>query len=779
MVSSTLNRLLVVGCLADETRRSLPFSISDNSRVGQMCGWLLKSEDDQWHSGIRSTYNVHDSLQEGLGVLDELLDLEFLKQNIGLNVADGYNLLIIADRSCNIYDLPIIIHNELNHRGLTNGPKNTYKLHIDEPNIARGSLDDVSFYVENITEAGSIVSFEGEEWAALIVQLIEFLVVIRHFGQESGDRFALGYSSIGLNIAVGRNFLAAKAKDWLLERELREIDLDETLRNANPIIRKFSHNFGELVSQQGHPPCDDLLGQVGITNPSTVAALNQYVNRVKDSDLLTDIDDKLSELVRQIEESISTALDDLKTVIERRALAQAISGIFPDYVSGKPLRDWETIYRLYDEPLIRLSELGVKSQELDELDHLSTALESAKDVNYLIGECKGEIYRAKELGKPTENLENTLKELTSKFFELKATSIEVAERCRANLKKLFAQVDKELVSTRVATIIEEAQFDPPPPPPPLEPVFAPWVLFRMLYTILPSLLWLIVELKWDVLHLGASIVVFLIVAVVWVVVIAKRLNREKPKPLDVETTIRNKFRRACSEIAELYTNTRALQKFNLLMEQGILFTLEKEMRNLDVVVQELNNHLARAKEYQEVALPDVSSEVTLTDKDSYNRYFKESLLSELPGYQHLLDDEGRLEDHRNRKSSEAVSKYVHAVEQFCESRITELTQFQMFHYLLNGEVGTRPSFLKRDLSSVAKLIRDAKLNMSILHSQQNNSQTKLYIFRYSADKEAYLVKQFDGKLSNEFEESATGNLFHIDTPNANRLSLLALKKIIA
>lgn len=776
MVVTSVSRLLVIAEVSEDIRQTLPICISDNDRANELCAWLLKTGDDEWETRQGGGVSVKTGFNEAIGQLDSLLDLEFIKKRSNLNITDGFSLLFIRDATSTDTDFLGHILNELERLRPNSKPSKVSVLNIGIASDANDRVD-TSFNVENTTENGSIINYQGEEWSGLIVQLAEYLTVMRNDFSDHGSVFSLGYSSIGLNMTVGRNYLAAKAKHWLLERELKEIDLDATLGNVNPLIRKHSDRFGELIRQQGHPNCEDLYGEFGRMNPSTSHIMRQYENRIKESNLLIDIDAKLQSLVDDIEGDLRDALDNVKSVTERQSLAQAVSGRFPDTVTGKPLRDWETIYELYNGPLAKLTTLGVEITELGQLDVMKESLDSAKDINHEIGECEDELYRNEQLRKPTQEIQDKLHSLKTKIKDVKLASAGASESCRANFKKVFAQVDKNLVSARVSEIIEESQYEPPPLPPPNEPVFAPWVIKRMLYTILPALVWLLLEVKWDIIHFGAAIVVFHLVILIWIIFIAKRLNRKEPEGVDVEFEIRTRYQNGCARIAELYIATRGLQKFNKLMEAKIQFMLEKEIQDLNSVIAGLSTELKRCKMYEEAAFPEISSEVSMTDRDSFDRYFDESLQEEVPEHPYLFADENRLRQHQNRNSSEAVTHFTGAIEQWAEDRSTALIGFKMFHYLVDENHTERPLFLRKDLPGVDRLIRDAKVNMTILNSAKVNSESKLHIFRYHAENEKNLIERFDRELSKEFEHATTGNLFNLDTNNPNRIGFLSIKQL--
>jgi hypothetical protein len=313
----------------------------------------------------------------------------------------------------------------------------------------------------------------------------------------------------------------------------------------------------------------------------------------------------------------------------------------------------------------------------------------------------------------------------------------------------------------------------------LEPVFAPWVISRMAFTIGPIGIWLIMDLYFLTQFLFLSIGIFAAVALVWIVVIAKRLNREQPAPPDIGFQIRNKYKEGCCRIAELYVTTRVLQKFHNLMESGILFVLDKEIQDLGRVVEALQKQQKESSQFQETAFPDVRCEVSMADRNSFDTYFEEAVSVALPDHSFMLGNPERLKLLKNREWEDLTHHFLTEANRWSASFSNELTSFEMFHYLIGNRGDKRPGFLKKDLPSVSELVRDAKLNMTILHSARVHSQSSLFVFRYESEKEDYLVEQFDSYLSKEFEQSATGDLFKVPADSANRISFLKLKKLDA
>jgi len=87
-------------------------------------------------------------------------------------------------------------------------------------------------------------------------------------------------------------------------------------------------------------------------------------------------------------------------------------------------------------------------------------------------------------------------DLKSKLKAIKETSTGASEKCRSNYKNAFGQVSKDIIQKNAEKIIQDAQYTPPMAPEALEPVFAPWVIMWLIGTILPSLVWLVIDLGW-------------------------------------------------------------------------------------------------------------------------------------------------------------------------------------------------------------------------------------------------------------------------------------------
>lgn len=169
----------------------------------------------------------------------------------------------------------------------------------------------------------------------------------------------------------------------------------------------------------------------------------------------------------------------------------------------------------------------------------------------------------------------------------------------------------------------------------------------------------------------------------------------------------------------------------------------------------------------------------MADRNSFDTYFEEAVSVALPDHSFMLGNPERLKLLKNREWEDLTHHFLTEANRWSASFSNELTSFEMFHYLIGNRGDKRPGFLKKDLPSVSELVRDAKLNMTILHSARVHSQSSLFVFRYESEKEDYLVEQFDSYLSKEFEQSATGDLFKVPADSANRISFLKLKKLDA
>jgi len=773
-----VKRLLLVAQVDQNLRDDILFSAIENDRVTNFCSLLFKNHDNSWFGSFLDREFVFKNVGETGGLIDSTMALEVKKEYADDNLDDDLLVLFVTNGASPSGSLYSDFLNFWSSSGYGKMVSDVFVLNIDKGNLKTNSDVRAIFEVKQITQQG-VANYSSGEWAALTVQLAEFLIVTpsSRFDRPN-QKYTLGYSGVAINIQEGKRYLSAKSMKWLIDRELKPVDLNFILGHVNPVIRKFKDRFSEIISQHVHPTCDDLYVGVTLENPSTIDLLKKYEERLKDSEVTADVERKIELLVASIRAELISKIDELNSLREKQAFVQAISGIFPEVSTGKPIRDWETLFELYNAPVASLQSLGIEL-ELEQTQIMRRALDEAQDVNLLISDAQADIFRSQQLNRPiSDSQEKNLLDLKSKLKAIKETSIDASEKCRSNYKNAFSQVSKDIIQKNADKIIQDAQYTPSTAPEALEPVFAPWVIMWMTGTIFPSLVWLIIDLGWMHEFLHWSITCATLVIIAWVIIIAKRLSRKKPEELDVTIEMKLKFSLACKKLADLYLLTASLRNFNRLMEEQVQLFLEIQNMDLHQVNPILEEKLNSVCLTIDQAFSSKNNEIALADNKSFERYFEEVFSKEVPNVPFLFQNKERVELFRHplRKYKESVDHFFEEFGLWANQRSVDLINFALFQHLLQKRE-VKPKFLNQSLPTVEEIFQKSVVNLVSLNSKSAPQEAQIYIFRYENDQERPLIDEFDKTADRFFPESRTGNLQKIGTKNPNRVGFLKLHSI--
>jgi hypothetical protein len=771
-------RLIVVSQVSEDLLSALNICTHENERVSNFCCFLSRASSQSWKGVFQDQTFEFENINDSGPLLDSLMSLEVKRQFADENITEDLNILFITDGSNPSGTLFSNFCDVLIRTGHSTNNPDIFVLNIEKGNLKVDLDVRAIFEVKQLTKSG-VANYSDADWAALIVQLAEFLIVSpsSRFDRVN-QKYSLGYVGVGINTQEGMRYLSAKSLKWLIERELTPVDLNTILGYVNPVVRKYRDRFEEIIKQQIHPECDDLFEGVNRDNISTVEALLKYESRLKDSQVTSEIETQLQSLVDEIRLELINTVNSLKSIRERHAFVQALSGAFPEVATGKPLRDWETVYELYTAPLNSLKALGVELSELEQTQIMHEALNEAQDINLEISDTESEISRHLQLNRPTNDLESRLQALKNKLDSIRATSAEAAEKCRSIFKQIFGQVDKDLIRRNADQIIKDAQYTLPQAPTPLEPVFSRRIVLWMIFTILPTLIWTLLDYKLfkygGIWSLGtAAVVIF-----VWIVIIAKRLSREQPEVLNVDNEMRNKFRDGCNRLAELYLTTASLRNFNRFMEEQVQFFIEIETMDLGLLVPIFQQEHKKACLTIESAFIDKSNEIILSDKDSFEKYFNEVFSNEVPNIPYVLKEQSRLEQFRPpvREISKVAQNFFNQAKQWSDDRSSDLMRFALFRHMLTRD-GVKPLFLNKELPDLESIMAKCVSNLVTLHTNVAPDEAQIYIFRYENDSEKPLVDNFDKQADRYFPESRTGNLQKIGSKSTSRIGFLKLQSI--
>jgi len=773
-----IRRLLLVAQVDQNLRDDILFSAIENDRVTNFSSMLFKNHDNSWFGSFLDRQFVFKDVDETGELIDSTMALEVKKEYADENLDDDLSVLFVTNGSSPSGSLYTDFLNFWSSSGYSTMISDVFVLNIDKGNLKTNSDVRAIFEVKQITQQG-VANYSSGEWAALTVQLAEFLIVSpsSRFDRPN-QKYTLGYSGVAINIQEGKKYLSARSMKWLIDRELAPVDLNFVLGHVNPVIRKFKDRFSEIISQHVHPTCDDLYVGVTRENPSTIDLLKKYEERLKDSEVTAEVEKKIELLVASIRAELISKIDELNSFREKQAFVQAISGIFPEVSTGKPIRDWETLYELYTAPVDSLLSLGIEF-ELEQTQIMRRALDEAQDVNLLILDAQADIFRSQQLNRSiSDSQEKNLLDLKSRLKAIKEASIEASEKCRSNYKNAFGQVSKDIIQKNAEKIIQDAQYTPPAAPEALEPVFAPWVIMWMIGTILPSLVWLVIDFGWMQKFLHWSITCATLVIIAWVIIIAKRLSRKKPEELDVAIEMKAKFSLACKKLADLYLLTASLRNFNRLMEDQVQLFLEIQNMDLHHVNPILEEKLSRACLTIDQAFSSKNNEIVLANNKSFEKYFEEDFSKEVPNVPFLFKNAARVDLFRHplRKYQESVDHFFDEVNLWANQRSADLINFALFqHLLLKREV--KPKFLNQSLPTVDEIFQKSVVNLVSLNSKSAPQEAQIFIFRYENDRERPLIDEFDKTADRFFPESRTGNLQKIGTKNPNRVGFLKVHSI--
>ena len=773
-----VKRLLLVAQVDQELCDDILFSAIENDRVTNFCSLLFNNHDNSWFGSFLDREFVFKNLDETGELIDSTMALEVKKEYADDNLDDDLSVLFVTNGSSPSGSLYTDLLNFWSISGYRTMISDVFVLNIDKGNLKTNSDVRAIFEVNQITQQG-VANYSSGEWAALTVQLAEFLIVSPSSRFDLPNQtYTLGYSGVAINIQEGKKYLSARSLKWLIERELETVDLNFILGHVNPVIRKFKDRFSEIISQHVHPDSNDLYVGVTRENPSTIDLLKKYEERLKDSEVTAEVEKKIESLVASIRAELISKIDELNSFREKQAFVQAISGIFPEVSTGKPIRDWETLYELYTAPVASLQSLGIEF-ELEQTQVMRRALDEAQDANLLILDAQADIFRSQQLSRPiSESQEKSLLDLKSKLKAIKETSTDASEKCRSNYKNAFGQVSKDIIQKNAEKIIQDAQYTPPMAPEALEPVFAPWVIMWMIGTILPSLVWLVIDLGWMHAFLHWSITCATLVIIAWVIIIAKRLSRKKPEELDVANEMKLKFTLACKKLADLYLLSASLRNFNRLMEEQVQLFLEIQNMDLHHVNPILEEKLSRACLTIDQAFSSKNNEIVLANNKSFEKYFEEDFSKDVPNVPFLFQNVERVELFRHplRKYQESVDHFFDEVNSWANQRSADLINFALFrHLLLKKEV--KPKFLNQALPTVDEIFQKSVVNLVSLNSKSATQEPQIFIFRYENDQERPLIDEFDKTADRFFPESRTGNLQKIGTKNPNRVGFLKVQII--
>ena len=773
-----IRRLLLVAQVDQDLRDDILFSAIENERVTNFCSLLFKDRGNSWVGSFHDRQFFFKDVVETGELIDSTMALEVKKKYADENVDDELSVLFVTNGTSPSGSLCSDFLNFWSSSGYRTMIADVFVLNIDKGNLKTNSDVRAIFEVKQITQQG-VANFASGEWAALTVQLAEFLIVSPSSRFDlPNQKYTLGYSGVAINIQEGKRYLSARSMKWLIDRELEPVDLNFILGHVNPVIRKFKDRFSEILSQHVHPTCDDVYVGVTRENPSTICLLKKYEERLKDSEVTSEVEKKIELLVASIRAELVLKIDELNSFREKQAFVQAISGIFPEVSTGKPIRDWETLYELYTAPVALLQSLGIEF-ELEQTMIMRKALDEAQDVNLLISDAQADIFRSQQLNRPISDSQGkSLLDLKSKLKVIKETSIDASEKCRTNYKNAFGQVSKDILQKNAEKIIQDAQYTPPMAPEALEPVFAPWVIMWMIGTIPPSLIWLVIDLGWMHEFLHWSITCATLAIIAWVIVIAKRLSRKKPQELDVAIEMKVKFSMACNMLADLYLLTASLRNFNRLMEEQVQLFLEIQNMDLHHVNPILEEKLSTVCLTIDQAFSSKNNEIVLADNKSFERYFEEDFSKEVPNVPFLFQNKERVELFRHplRKYKESVDHFFEEVGLWANLRSVDLISFALFQHLLQKRE-VKPKFLNQALPTVDEIFQKSVVNLVSLNYKSAPQEAQIYIFRYENDRERPLIDEFDRIADRFFPESRTGNLQKIGSKNPNRVGFLKVHSI--
>ena len=772
-----IHRLLVVAQLDVGFELSLKICSEENLRVSDFSAFILNLGNGVIQGRMKDRHSRFNAIEEHISLVQSLLSLDFKKFDED-DISDEIRVLLVSDGTNTDSTFLNDFLDLLNER-YPNLDISLFSLQINTSELSISREVKASFVVSQQTREG-IADYGSAEWSSLIVQLSEFLITSPNERFNRKDKlFALGYSALCVDIQAGKRFLVANSIQRLIDSELKAVSLNEVLGKLIPLIGKYRCQVGEIIQQHRHPERQDLFKDVSVEQPSTRGLLLQYENRVKDSNAPNEVEQKLIQLVDEFRRELENCINEnCSTIRERQVFVEAILGIFPTVAAGRPLRDWVTIYDLYDEPIAKLKEFGIELGERDQRKIITETLEKAQVVNQDIFDAERYIERNKALDRSVDELEARLKELRLQLEEIRIKTAVASEACRTNFKNAFAQIDRALVRQNVEKIIEEVQFTPPSAPPPLEPVFSKRILFWMFCTILPSLIWLILAIGFHWGDKPLPILVFILIGTAWTIIIAKRLARKKPEILDVENELRAKFDLGCGRIAELYLTTAILQNFNKLIEDKIQYFLEVYLFDLNKLIPLFDQRNKDVEFEINNSFQDNKSEDSLSNRDSFNRYYQDEFQAELTNVSYLFGNAERNSLFRDRKVEGASENYFEYIQKWVEDRSKKLTEFALFKYIMSKAEArdSKPLFLRDSLPSAEDLLLRASKNITLLNNASIRSDGEIFVFRYYNLNEGSLVQNFDKLVSKYFQESSTGNLLLVNSENPNRIGFL---KIIA
>ena len=454
-----IHRLLVVAQLDVGFELSLKICSEENLRVSDFSAFILNLGNGVIQGRMKDRHSRFIAIEEHISLVQSLLSLDFKKFHED-DISDEIRVLLVSDGTNTDSTFLNDFLDLLNER-YPNLDISLFSLQINTSELSISREVKASFVVSQQTREG-IADYGSAEWSSLIVQLSEFLITSPYERFNRKDKlFTLGYSALCVDIQAGKRFLVANSIQRLIDSELKAVSLNEVLGKLIPLIGKYRCQVGEIIQQHRHPERQDLFKDVSVEQPSTRGLLLQYENRVKDSNASYEVEQKLIQLVDEFRGELENCINEnCITIRERQVFVEAILGIFPTVAAGRPLRDWVTIYDLYDEPIAKLKDLGIELGERDQRKIITETLEGAQVVNQNIFDAERDIERNKALDRSVDELEARLKELRLQLEEMRRKTAVASDACRTNFKNAFAQVDRALVRQNVEKIIEEVQFTP-------------------------------------------------------------------------------------------------------------------------------------------------------------------------------------------------------------------------------------------------------------------------------------------------------------------------------
>lgn len=625
---------------------------------------------------------------------------------------------------------------------------------VDE---AKSMCDDRSggglfYHVKQKTWRHEHLDLKEEEVGAIAFQWAEHVVLRAKEIDKRGER-GLAMAALELDRDKAFEFLIRQALFKQHERENVKLPIDEINHDAmmalDPHLGAYVSIRDQIVEASSEPFVVGFKHNEDLVRFNVHDRLAEYEREgIDKSDAFEEVNEKCKAVSQAIWTSIAKKLGETKSVSERLSLVRAMLGIPDELVRGRPHRSTTVLDDLEAECLLDLPQCGIPINHLpslEELAHHRTACQEAWDV---VLQEEEDLEVEKELDNSNGADDLHLKQLRESH---QATLQEHEERMRSRIvarKEAFGLLNVDTLRGQLKKIADEAKTEPLPPPEPLDPVFAPSVKRWMLRTLGPLVLWMVLGWELGFVQFLLPLSLFSVCALIWVIIIAKRLSRKPPRIPDNMGRALKAYRTAATKTFETKRNFLVLTAFEEHFEREVRRKLRGEKKVLESMHGEFNIHVESMVEMVDFSSLNRAEE--LTSKESLKLYFEKEL-------QDKIDRMKSLSDFRSASSGKpvedgAVVRFMEgAAREFVEGQAVEFNEFDITDLLREHADWQKPVFVKEELPSVDALFSRVRVHFDAMHDRvQNEKGTQFVYFNHSDDEarqremEAVLNAQLDG-----------------------------------